>query len=186
MLTRAVAHIGRHYITDGGTVFDIGAGRGNISLALADIVKTRQAKMISIEASAEMIKVFHGIGEVRHVDAREVNFENADLIVCFLVCMFLPPEDVWRFLFRAKEGLRKHGALVVLEKLQNRGGYIGSVFYRLTLAEKLFAGADAKRILEKELSLAGVQRPLDEKIFKELDAVEFFRFGDFAGYIVER
>jgi tRNA (cmo5U34)-methyltransferase len=142
--------------------------------------------MISVEASAEMVKVFHGTGEIRHADAREVHFADVDFIVCFLVCMFFPPNDVWRFLMRAKEGLRKGGALAVLEKLENRGGYLGSVFYRLTLAEKLFAGADAKRILEKELSLAGVQRPLNQKVFQELDAVEFFRFGDFAGYIIER
>jgi tRNA (cmo5U34)-methyltransferase len=186
MLTRAVAHIGRHYITEGGIVYDIGAGLGNISIALADVIEARNAKMISIEASAEMIKKFRGSGEILHSDARQVHFQDVDLIVCFLVCMFFPPEDVWRFLHRAKEGLHKGGALIVLEKLENRGGYLGSVFYRMTLAEKLYSGADPKRILEKELSLAGVQRPLDEKIFRELDAVEFFRFGDFAGYVVER
>ena len=54
---------------------------------------------------------------------------------------------------------------------------------RLALAGKIENGANARDVIDKELSLSGVQRPLDPA---ELgDAVEFFRFGDFAGWIIE-
>lgn len=55
---------------------------------------------------------------------------------------------------------------------------------RIILAAKLAAGADATSILLKELSLGGVQRPV---AVAELGpgAVEWFRFGDFAGWLIE-
>ena len=57
-------------------------------------------------------------------------------------------------------------------------------FHRVkVLAGKVAAGVNAREVLAKELSLAGVQRPLAQH---ELPgAVEIFRFGDFAGWIIE-
>ena len=54
---------------------------------------------------------------------------------------------------------------------------------RLALAGKLSAGVEADEIIAKELSLGGIQRPIDPEILG--DAVEWFRFGDFAGWIIE-
>jgi len=46
------------------------------------------------------------------------------------------------------------------------------------------AGAKPEEIIAKELSIAGVQRPMS---IDELEGfVEFFRFGDFAGFVWER
>jgi tRNA (cmo5U34)-methyltransferase len=55
----------------------------------------------------------------------------------------------------------------------------------LTLAGKVAAGVPAEEIVAKELSLGGVQRPLDPR---ELGPgfIEWFRFGDFAGWLAER
>jgi hypothetical protein len=48
--------------------------------------------------------------------------------------------------------------------------------------ETLFAGEE---IIEKELSLSGVQRPITEEQLGG-SFVNWFRFGDFSGYIIER
>ncbi|MCA0423283.1 MAG: hypothetical protein LCH61_08145 [Proteobacteria bacterium] len=54
---------------------------------------------------------------------------------------------------------------------------------RLTLAGKLQATVPGDDIVTKEIALAGIQRPL---AITELGdgAIEMFRYGDFAGWIV--
>ncbi len=44
--------------------------------------------------------------------------------------------------------------------------------------------AEPGAVIKKELSLSGIQRPLYPGELGE-DAVEVFRFGDFAGWIIE-
>lgn len=61
MATAAVAHMGRHYIPHGGLCYDIGASTGNISRSLADTLKERSARMISIEESREMADKWAGV-----------------------------------------------------------------------------------------------------------------------------
>ena len=58
------------------------------------------------------------------------------------------------------------------------------MLWRLTLAGKMAASCDPAEIIAKELSLCGVQRPLSPAELPH-HAVEFFRFGEFAGWIVE-
>jgi tRNA (cmo5U34)-methyltransferase len=80
-----------------------------------------------------------------------------------------------------KDALKIGGAIIVFDKAEPLGGYAGTILSRLTLAAKYEAGATPDEIIRKELSLAGVQRPLSRN---ELDGFdEIFRFGDFAGWL---
>lgn len=72
----------------------------------------------------------------------------------------------------------------VFDKLATQAGHIGSVIYRLTLAAKYEAGASADEVIRKELSLAGVQRPMSEAELPGFAPI--FRFGDFAGFLYEK
>ena len=62
--------------------------------------------------------------------------------------------------------------------------YPATVLARLTWASKLDQGAEPGAVVKKELALSGIQRPLYPGELGE-DAVEVFRFGDFAGWIIE-
>jgi tRNA (cmo5U34)-methyltransferase len=73
----------------------------------------------------------------------------------------------------------------VFDKLEPVGGYLSTVFYRLTLAGKRGAGVTSEEIVEKELSLSGVQRPVAESQLGGA-AYLWFKFGDFAGWVIER
>lgn len=55
---------------------------------------------------------------------------------------------------------------------------------RLTMSWKLNNGARPEDIISKELSLSGVQRPLNPAVLGP-DARQFFAFGEFAGYLIE-
>lgn len=186
MATGAVAHIARCFIPHEGTVIDVGASTGNIGRALASTLKARNATLMALDASESMADVYEGPGDLIVGRAEEFDFfeYSPDLIVCFLSLMFVPVRHRSIVLKSMKAAIAPGGALIVVDKIAPRAGYVGTVNYRLTLAAKHEAGAQPHDILRKELSLSGVQRPLGEG---ELDGfTEFFRFGDFAGFVWEQ
>lgn len=184
LATGAVAHIARHYIPAGGLVYDVGCATGNVGRALAETLQARDATLIGIESSAEMAERYVGPGKVMVADAASVDFEPCDLIVCFLTLMFIPRPERVAMIRRMRAALRPGGALVVFEKIEAGSGYPATVLWRLALAGKVAAGVDAGEIVAKELSLSGVQRPLAASELGQ-GAIEWFRFGDFGGWLIE-
>jgi tRNA (cmo5U34)-methyltransferase len=184
LATNAVAHFGRHYIPKGGRVYDIGASTGNIGNAMRETLTQRKAKFTAIEESQEMADRYEGPPQLVVADAVTHAFEPFDFAVCFLVFMFLPIATRGSFLRRLQGLTKPGGALVILDKIQMPPGYIGTAFSRLTLQQKLAVGAEPAAILQKELSLAGYQRPLDTRLLPKSARV-FFQVGEFAGWIIE-
>jgi tRNA (cmo5U34)-methyltransferase len=185
LVTGAVAHIARHYIPKGGLVYDIGASNGNIGRAIEETITERKAKLIGIESSAEMCALYQAPGELVQIDALDYRYQPYDLAICYLVLMFLPIGKRQEFIDYLKSLIKPGGALLIVDKCEAATGYEATVFWRLTLAGKIAAGVDAKSVIEKELSLSGVQRPLDPAMLGA-EAVQWFRFGDFAGWIVTK
>lgn len=184
MLTDAVAHIARHYIPQGGLVYDIGASTGNIGQALKQTLNSRDARLVAIDSSEEMSERYdRSIGPFFVADACDFDFEPFDLAICFLSLMFIEPARRQELLAKLRAKVKTGGALVIVDKCEPVGGYVSVVMSRLALAEKLKSGAKPADILAKELSLSGVQRPISPSTLT--GAQEFFRFGDFAGWIIE-
>jgi tRNA (cmo5U34)-methyltransferase len=185
LATNAITHIARHYIPDGGLVYDLGAATGNIGRAIAPVLTDRQARLIGIEPSAEMVKRYEAPGEIVCSKAEDVDYEGFDLAVVFLTLMFIEPRKRVQLMNRLRHACRPGGAIVVFDKLEPAGGYLSTVFYRLTLAGKRAAGVTPDEIVEKELSLSGVQRPITEAQLAG-EFYNWFRFGDFAGWLIEK
>lgn len=185
LVTGAIAHIARHYIPKGGMVYDIGASTGNIGRAIAETLKERKANLIGIEESAEMCTLYDAPGELVQINALDYRFQPYDLAICYLVLMFLPVERRKAFIDDLRACIKPGGALLIVDKCEASSGYEATVFWRLTLAGKVAAGVDAASVIAKELSLSGVQRPLDPAMLGE-NASLWFRFGDFAGWIITR
>ncbi|MFN6337811.1 MAG: methyltransferase domain-containing protein [Cyanobacteriota bacterium] len=185
LATNAVTHIARHYIPEGGLVYDLGAATGNIGRAIAPVLSDRNARLIGIEPSAEMVKRYEAPGEIVCGKAEEIEYEAFDLAVVFLTLMFIEPRKRIQLMNHLRLACRPGGAIVVFDKLEPVGGYLSTVFYRLTLAGKRAAGVTPDEIVEKELSLSGVQRPIVEEQLGG-SAHLWFKFGDFAGWVIER
>ena len=97
----------------------------------------------------------------------------------------MPIEKRQAFIDNLKSLIKPGGALLIVDKCEAASGYEATVFWRLTLAGKVAAGVDAESVIKKELSLSGVQRPIDPAMLGE-DASLWFRFGDFAGWIITK
>lgn len=186
LATGAVAHFARHYVPTGGTVIDVGASTGNVGRALAPMLEARKANLLAFDESRDMADVYDAPGQFVVADAREIDFARyePDLVVCFLVLMFVPMPDREALVRKIKSALRVGGAAIVFDKFTPRSGYLGTANYRLTLAAKYEAGAPPDEVIAKELSIAGIQRPMSEEELPEF--VEVFRFGDFAGFVFEK
>ena len=184
--TGIVAHLARSYVPRGGKVIDVGASTGNVGRAIAKTLTSRDASLVAIDAAPDMEKVYDAPGLFVVADAEAFAFEEHDpnLIVCFLALMFVPVARRRDLVERMKNALAPGGAVVVFDKMVPSPGYLGTVAFRLTLSAKYEAGAAPDEIIAKELSIAGLQRPMS---IDELPGfVEVFRFGDFAGFVYER
>ena len=185
LATSAVANFGRHFIPRGGMVYDIGASTGNIGSALSETLHQRGAHFTAIEEASEMAERYQGPPDLVVADAVTFDYEPFDFAVAFLIFMFLPVETRDQFLRQLRSLTKPGGALVIVDKLQQPAGYVGTAFSRLTLQQKLAAGARPDDVLRKELSLAGYQRPIEEALVSGPATHKFFQMGEFAGWIIE-
>lgn len=183
--TGAVAHVGRHYIPQNGLVYDLGASTGNIGRALLPTLGARSARLIPIEASLQMAEQYRGpfAHQLMRKDAIHVDYQPFDLAVSFLTMMFIPVDLRGDLILKLRSKVKAGGAIIILDKCEAVAGYAATVLWRLALAGKVASGVPADDIVAKELSLGGVQRPLDPALLGR-DAVEFFRFGEFAGWLI--
>ena len=184
LATDALVHIARHYIPEDGLVYDVGASTGNVGRAIQSILKDRGARLVAIEKSKEMAARYSGPQDLVVADAIDFDFEPFDFAVVFLAAIFMPVSKRQQLLNNLLSSVKEGGAIVIVERMEAGSGYISTINARLTLANKLKSGATADDIVAKELSLSGVQRPMS---YKEMpaQAVEFFRLGDFVGWIIE-
>jgi tRNA (cmo5U34)-methyltransferase len=188
LATGAVAHIGRHFIGDGGLVYDIGASTGNIGKALAGVLEDRGALLLSIDRAPQMAEQYTGPGKLIVANACTVEYEPFDFAVLFLTLQFLTPMQRRGLVTRLNKAMKPGGAIVVVDKVETSGGYAQTVLHRMTIAGKAATGTSAQDIVAKELSIAGVQRPLGKSfVRRNFDgATEFFRYGEFVGFLIQK
>lgn len=184
LATNAVAHIARHYIPENGCVLDLGASTGNVGRAIQATLDDRGAALIAVDRAESMRAEYRGPGDFVAADLRTYEPPAHDLSVAFLALMFLPVPDRARLIDRLRASLNPGGAIILFDRMEAVTGYAATVLWRLTLAGKVAAGVDPGEIIAKELSLMGVQRPLRREELPS-DVIEVFRFGEFAGWLIE-
>jgi len=188
LVTNAISHIIKNYIPENGILYDIGASTGNISKSIKDIADNRNLKIINIEESNEMLKKFNGIGEILNKNALDIKYKNFDVCVMMLTLMFFPVEKRKQFLINLCNKVKIGGCIILVDKVSIESSYLSTVLSRLTIVGKVSTGTSYEDIVKKELSLSGVQRPLPYNFLDSipLKYTQFFKFGEFSGWIIER
>ena len=184
IVSGAVSHIARHYLPYNGLMYDIGASTGNITQLLAPTISARKVSAISVESSEAMARRFQGVGQLLVTDCLTVDYQEFDVAVLFLVLMFLPADKREDFLSDLINKKRKGGAIIIVDKVEPSSGYFGTIMRRLTMAGKIANGATAEQVLAKELSLEGLQRPVNSEFLNTIGK-QFFQYGEFAGWVIE-
>jgi len=185
MITDAVVYITRNYLTEGNRVVDIGASTGNLSRKLLPLANERKGRVLAIEKSLQMCNNMVGMEEigVMNADITDIDIPEAQVYILFLTMMFIPVDKRQRLLDAIQDKAKVGGCLIIVDKICDHGGYFSTVMKRLTWHWKIQQGAEAEDIINKEMSLVGVQIPIDNYFLD--DAKEFFRMGEFAGWVIE-
>jgi tRNA (cmo5U34)-methyltransferase len=189
MATDAVAYIVKNYLRDYGDIVDIGSSTGNMIDKLMPLIKEREADIYAIDDSTEMVKVLRKKYDnncsvkISEYDVSEDGIPSADVYIVFLTMMFLPVVSRERLLDEMRSKVRNGGVIIIVDKVADHNGYFATVLKRLTMHWKLLQGAKPEDVLTKEMSLAGVQIPLDTDLIP--DGKLFFRMGEFAGWVIE-
>jgi tRNA (cmo5U34)-methyltransferase len=193
MVTDAVVYIARNYMPVDCVITEVGASTGNMTKALLPTFNERNGcNYQAIEVSREMCEVFnkniqHPLVGCWEADILDIDMEEIDtshVTILFLTLMFIRVDERERLMKRLRKNSHKGGCIIVVDKVCDHGGYFATVLKRLTMQLKLQQGAKPEDVLTKEMSLAGVQIPIDPAILGE-DAKQFFRMGEFAGWVIE-
>lgn len=185
LATHGAAHLARSYLPPSGLLYDIGASTGNMGRALADTIAARDISLTAIEASPQMAERYDGPGTCVVADATAFDFQPFDVAVGFLVLMFMPVRQRHDFVERLLTQARPGGAVIFVDKVHTEHGYLGSTLHRWTMEQKRYGGISPAEIAEKELSLAGTQRPIRDGFLTDLGFVQWLRIGEFGGWIRE-
>ena len=179
LATEAVVFMARQYIpTVGGLIYDIGASTGNITKNLKNVIIERGVEAISIEPNQSLADKFEGCGDVYVCHAEENDYEKFDVAILFLTLMFVPVSHRDELLTSLKQNMRKGGAIIIVDKVTDSSGYFATCIKRMTMYFKQ-KFVETENIIEKEISLSGVQRPVKR------EGKLFFKFGEFEGWVIE-
>jgi len=183
LVTRYVVGLVENYLPAGGTLYDVGASTGNVTKSCKSLITERDAVAISIERSGAMCEIWEGVGILQQADASRYEYEEFDVAVVFLTTMFMTVSQRHEFFQRLRMAGKLGSIIILVDKFCDLDGYEGTVLRRLTMKEKLNYGESPEDIIRKDLSLAGVQRPMTEDEIGE--ATQFFQMGEFRGYLMK-
>lgn len=192
LVTESVAYIARNYLPKNGLIYDIGASTGNMAKSLIPLMNERNAIMIAVESDPDMCEALehsdanHFRVTILNAEAQHVNYKPFDVATIFLTAMFLPVEKQHLFIEGLYDNLRVGGAIIIVDKICDEEGYFSTVMKRLTMYWKLKNGANPEDIINKELSLSGIQRPLNTELLAYFEAKQFFQLGEFKGWVIEK
>jgi tRNA (cmo5U34)-methyltransferase len=183
MIKDIVCYIIRSYTNRNGIIYDIGCSTGNVIKGLENTIKERNIKVIGIDNEREMLQLYPDEGIKECADCLVYDYKPYDVSLLFLVCQFLDSNKRKDFLYKLYNEKKKNGIMIVVDKFKSCG-YFSTVMNRFNILLKLKNNLNANDILNKELSLSGIQIPLN---YNELPGkkIEFFRIGDFRGYVIE-
>lgn len=196
IMREACFEVGRRYVLPQTLVVDLGCSRGD---ALAPFVKAfPESRFLGVESSKPMARVaeerFKGNRNVgiSPDDVRTVAFrgQDATLILSVLTLQFVPINARQEILREAYLGLRKGGALILVEKVLGNSFEIDAQMVAVYHDMKARNGYSREEIERKRLSLEGVLVPLTASWNEDLlrtagfDKVDvFWRWMNFSGWV---
>lgn len=191
MMHDMVIHLVRNYITDNTNVVDFGASTGNLVHKILKLAETTDLGIIAVEKSIAMQEhmeerfgnlVDHDLLTITG-NIFDIQTERIDVYIACMTLSFINTSEREKIIDHMLRHAKR--AVIIVDKVGDYQGYLSAVMRRMTIQMKLNAGVTPEEALLKEMSLSGVQVPLDPRTLGR-GAKEFFRMGEFAGWIIEK
>lgn len=187
------------YAQPGSNIYDLGCSLGAASLAMRRRIKPHDCQIIAVDNSAAMVEgCRHNIDndlspievDVRCEDIREINYQNASVVVLNFTLQFLPPEQRRPLLQKIYDALLPGGVLVLSEKLEFADKDEAATLEALHLDFKRANGYSDLEISQKRSALENVLIPdtaeLHQQRLQEIgfrQAERWFQCFNFASFL---
>lgn len=123
------AMLARRYAIPGTRIYDLGCSLGAATLAMREAVRTDGIEIVAVDSSPEMVARLRdtlagnetagrpGV-TVREDDIRNVEIENASVVVLNFTLQFIDPDSRLELVSRIASGLKPGGVLLLSEKIR--------------------------------------------------------------------
>ena len=192
----AIGMLTERFVTPSSQVYDLGCSRGAATLAMRRNIKVPEVKIIGVDNSLPMVErarshiaAFHSEVPVEILceDIRQIDIQNASMVVLNFTLQFLPPEDRLTLLQKIYQGLNSGGVLVLSEKFRFEDTQIDDLLIDLHHQFKRANGYSELEVSQKRTALENVMRTdsiathkqrLQEAGFKHMELwFQCFNFG---------
>ena len=161
----AIGMLASRFVTDHSNVYDLGCSRGAGILSIRRNVDKSEVQIIGVDNSEPMVERCR-----RHLDAyhsdipvdilcddiRQIDIQNASMVVLNFTLQFLPREDRLALLSKIYQGLNPNGILVLSEKFTFENQTMNELLIDLHHTFKRANGYSELEVSQKRTALENV------------------------------
>ena len=163
----AIGMLAQRFVRADTQVYDLGCSRGAATLAVRRNIQQQNVNIIAVDNSSAMvercrrhIEAYHGESavEILCADIREIEIENASMVILNFTLQFLPPADRTLLLQKIHRGLNPGGVLVLSEKFRFDDTVVNELLTELHHDFKRANGYSELEVSQKRTALENVMR----------------------------
>lgn len=163
----AMGMLAARFVTDNSNIYDLGCSRGAGILSIRRNIYAKNVKIIGIDNSKPMVErcqthlnAYHSDipVEIRLDDIRNVEIQNASMVVLNFTLQFLPRAERLALLQKIYKGLNRNGILILSEKFTFETEIINELLIDLHHNFKRANGYSELEVSQKRNALENVMR----------------------------
>ena len=191
-----IVKVSDYFLTENAVVYDIGCSTGTLIEKIAEKNAGRDLRMVGIDSQAEMIEqakknLSHRDNvELVAGDVLDLEFEKADLIICFYTMQFIHPKRRQLLFNKIYDSLNWGGGFLLFEKVRAPDARFQDLASGLYTEFKLDQGYTPAEIVAKSRSLKGVLEPFSTQANLDLmqragfvDMMSIMKYVCFEGFL---
>lgn len=185
-----VKNISRYAIQSDSKVVDVGCSTGHLLKDLQETNNKSNVEFIGLDTSTQMIEFCNRNSKARFINTNAIDFDftNSSFVTSVLCLQFCTKEYRKLIVESIYKGLKEDGMFIIVEKIKSQIVDIHDMYNDLYYDFKRQQGLTDKEIIDKNVSLRGIMKPmtmeenltlLKEVGFKKTDI--FFKYNNFVG-----
>lgn len=157
-----------HYAQPGSTLYDLGCSLGGATLSMRRGISVENCNIIAVDNSESMVERCKKTIERDHnptpvetlcADMRDIEIQDASVVVLNFTLQFIPPEDRAPLLKRIAKGMRPGGVLILAEKVIFNDAHLNQLLIDIHHDFKRANGYSDLEVSQKRSSLENVLIP---------------------------
>lgn len=172
----AIGMLAERFVEPQSNIYDLGCSLGAATLSMRRHISKEGCKIIAVDNSEAMVErcklhvnAYRSDTPVKVIEAdiRDIDIENASVVVLNFTLQFLSPEDRQSLLEKIYRGLRKGGILILSEKYVFENETANELLIDLHHDFKRANGYSELEISQKRSAIENVMRPDSIQMHKD-------------------